>query len=85
MGEPRWRLATAVVLLLALCGLSTITTAEPALGAPSGCGYADSSANNGRFASTICWFDFTFFDAVEARTPAGQAMEVTLDGGYTAR
>lgn len=84
--RPR-RLAAAVSLLLALTGLTTAATAalttEPAQAAPVGCGYADSSASNGVFASTICWFDFTSFDAVLARTAAGQPMVVTLDGGYT--
>jgi uncharacterized repeat protein (TIGR01451 family) len=81
-------MAAVVSLLLALTGVSTIATtaltAGPAVAAPSGCGYADSSASNGAFASTICWFDFTSFDAVQARTAAGQAMQVTLDGGYVA-
>lgn len=62
----------------------TTLTAQPAAAAASGCGYADSSANNGDFASTICWFDFTSFDQTQARTAGGQSMSVTLDGGYTA-
>jgi uncharacterized repeat protein (TIGR01451 family) len=78
-----------VTLLLAMSGLSTVAvttlTAEPAVAAPTGCGYADSSANNGAFAPTICWLDFTSFDAVQARTASGQSMQVTLDGGYTAQ
>jgi hypothetical protein len=56
----------------------------PAAAATQGCGYADNSANNGKYANTICWFDFADFDEATARTAAGQPMQVTLDGGYTA-
>jgi len=83
------RMAAAVSLLLTATGLSSVAlhsmTAQPAAADPTGCGYADSSANNGTFASTICWFDFTGFDSTQARTAAGQSMSVTLDGGYTAQ
>jgi len=83
------RIIAALSLLLATTGLSTVAvstlTAERAAAAPTGCGYANSSASNGAFASTICWLDFTSFDAVQARTAAGQNMQVTLDGGYTAQ
>lgn len=82
------RIVAVAALLLAASGLSTVAvatlTAQSAAAAPSGCGYADSSANNGDFASTICWFDFTSFDQTQARTSAGQSMSVTLDGGYIA-
>ncbi len=82
------RIVAVVALLLATSGISTVAmtalTDVPAMAAPSSCGYADSSANNGTFASTICWLDFTTFDGVQARTVAGQSMQVALDGGYTA-
>jgi hypothetical protein len=78
--------ALAVIVACALVtalGLATLP-ATPAAAAPVGCGYADSSANNGAYASTICWFDFTGFDEAQARSTAGQSMQVTLDGGYVA-
>ena len=53
--------------------------------AAQGCGYANTSANNGVFAGSICWFDFTGFDEVQARTADGQPFEITLEGNYTAR
>jgi uncharacterized repeat protein (TIGR01451 family) len=75
--------ATLVLATVTAVGVSTIE-AEPAGAAPQGCGYADSSANNGTYASTICWFDFTAFDMAQARSVAGQPMQVALDGGYVA-
>jgi hypothetical protein len=72
------RVVAAAALLLAASTLSTVAvttlTAQPAAAAPNGCGYADSSADNGAFASTICWFDFTDFDETTARTAGGQDM-----------
>lgn len=77
--------ATATLLLATVTavGGSTIE-AEPAAAAPVGCGYANSSANNGAHASTICWFDFTAFNMTQARSTTGQPMQITLDGGYVA-
>lgn len=45
-----------------------------------GCGYG----TGGKYASTICWFDFSAFDMIQARSSAGQSMSITLDGGYVA-
>lgn len=88
VGRGRRRIATVLAMALAVGGLAIgITSAapEPAAAAPAGCGYADSTANNGAFASTICWFDFTAFDQELARTTEGQVMQVGLDGGLTAQ
>lgn len=81
-------LAAAVTLALVagVFGATAVTGAsEPASAASEGCGYADASAANGKFASTICWFDFTAFDETRARSSAGQPMQVTLEGGYVAQ
>lgn len=75
--------AAALVLLAAVMPVA-VGQAAPAAADPVGCGYADSSANNGLYASTICWFDFTDFDMAQARSVDGQPMQVTLDGGYVA-
>ena len=53
--------------------------------AAQGCGYADTSDDNGDFVGSICWFDFADFDVAQARTSGGQPMEITLEGGFTAR
>jgi hypothetical protein len=81
----RIALAGVATLVLSLGAAVAWSTGEstPAAAAPVGCGYADSTPSNGLYASTICWFDFTDFDIVEARSVAGQPMTVTLDGGYT--
>jgi uncharacterized repeat protein (TIGR01451 family) len=84
--------ATVVLAVLAILaallsvGVSSVTSGSPALaaGAAQGCGYADSSANNGNYAATTCWLDFTGFDQTAARTGSGQPMQVTLQGGYVA-
>jgi uncharacterized repeat protein (TIGR01451 family) len=74
----------AILVALLAVGVSSVTSASPALaaGAAQGCGYADTSANNGTFASTTCWLDFSGFDQTLARQPGGQPMQVTLQGGY---
>jgi uncharacterized repeat protein (TIGR01451 family) len=82
--------ATALLVVLAILaallsvGVSSVVSGSPALaaGAAQGCGYADTSANNGTFASTTCWLDFSGFDQTLARQPGGQPMQVTLQGGY---
>lgn len=88
IGRGRRRISGLLAAVLAIGGLSIgMTAADPeaAVAAPAGCGYADTSANNGRYASTICWFDFSQFDQVQARSSQGQPIEVTLDGGLVAR
>src|ERR1700710_537758 len=71
--------ATALLVVLAILaallsvGVSSVVSGSPALaaGAAQGCGYADTSANNGTFASTTCWLDFSGFDQTLARQPGG--------------
>ncbi|WP_344200830.1 DUF7507 domain-containing protein [Pseudolysinimonas kribbensis] len=76
-------LATTIAAAGLTLGLAT-AGAGPAAAAANGCGYADTSANNGTHASTICWFDFSAFDATEARSTEGQPIEIALDGGLVA-
>jgi uncharacterized repeat protein (TIGR01451 family)/LPXTG-motif cell wall-anchored protein len=77
----------ALALTLGTLGGAALATGTPApaAAAAQGCGYADNSANNGNYAGTICWFDFSAFDEAAARTSAGQPMQVVLDGGYIAK
>ncbi len=75
----------ALVAGLLTAGLGAIAAPAPAQAAAEGCGYADSSADNGAHASTICWFDFSAFDETQARSDEGQPMEIVLEGGYIAR
>ena len=81
--RPSRRLLAVLATAAALIGglVLPLTVAEPAAAA-TGCGYANTSADNGLHAATICWFDFTDFDPAAASLPGGQAMSVTLDGGY---
>ncbi|MFF9564738.1 beta strand repeat-containing protein [Leifsonia sp. NPDC014704] len=79
--------AAALATLLAVAGFTVgvaPVAAPPAAAASTGCGYANSSANNGKYASTICWFDFTAFDETTARQDSGQPLQITLDGGLVA-
>jgi uncharacterized repeat protein (TIGR01451 family) len=79
--------AVALATLLAVAGFTVgvaPVAAPPAAAASTGCGYANSSANNGKYASTICWFDFTAFDETTARQDSGQPLQITLDGGLVA-
>jgi uncharacterized repeat protein (TIGR01451 family) len=79
-------IGAVAVALGALGGVAATAVApQRAAAAGQGCGYADSSANNGQYAGTICWFDFSGFNQTEARTTAGQPMQVTLQGGYVAK
>lgn len=77
-------LLTGLLAVAAAVGPSGLLTPQSASAAPQGCGYANTSANNGENAGTICWFDFSSYDDTAARSTDGQPMTVTLDGGYTA-
>jgi uncharacterized repeat protein (TIGR01451 family) len=61
-------------------GRSPAPSAAPA-SAPAGCSFAQ--PGTGTFASTLCWLDLSAYDPTLASKPAGQAMTVTLPGGYT--
>jgi uncharacterized repeat protein (TIGR01451 family) len=78
--------AVALAFAMVLGGTAALDASTPAAAAPpvaQGCGYADGSSNNGKYAGTICWFDFSSFNLASARTSTGQPMTVTLNGGYT--
>ncbi|HEY3941593.1 MAG TPA: CshA/CshB family fibrillar adhesin-related protein [Acidimicrobiales bacterium] len=38
---------------------------------------------HGTYASTLCWFDLSGYNAAAAATAGGQSMSVSLPGGYT--
>jgi len=69
--------ASAAVLVVAALGTAPAAAAPPVTAAS--CGYA--TAGTGTFASTICWFDMSGYNAVQAQT--GQAFAVAIPGGYT--
>lgn len=48
---------------------------------PVGCSFA--TPGTGTYASTLCWFDLSAYNATAASKPAGQPMTVSLPGGYT--
>jgi uncharacterized repeat protein (TIGR01451 family) len=77
-------LATVVGIALAALAGPLLSKPETASAAATGCGYANTSANNGKFAQTACWLNFSTFTETAARSASGQLMSVTLDGGYTA-
>ncbi|MBF4514140.1 isopeptide-forming domain-containing fimbrial protein [Plantibacter sp. VKM Ac-2885] len=77
-------LLTGLLAVATAVGVSGLSTPQTASAAPQGCGYADTSANNGENAGTICWFDFANYDNALATSDAGQPVTITLDGGYTA-
>jgi hypothetical protein len=74
----RFVLPAAVVVALAFVCL-VLPASGFAQGAPLGCGYG----SGGPYASNLCWFNMSAYNDVLARSPAGQAMSVTLPGGYT--
>lgn len=77
------RAAGALLVGAAIAGTSLVGFAPDgasAVGEAAGGGYASS----GKHADTIFWLDMTGYDDALAKSPAGQDMSVTLDGGYTA-
>lgn len=73
----RWRrfLAAFIALILGVAGL--VAVGQPARAATTQtCGYA--TAGTGTYASTLCWFNMTGYDATEARSAAGQEMTVKI-------
>ncbi|MFF2618605.1 hypothetical protein [Kitasatospora sp. NPDC058046] len=78
------RRAGAAVTALTLVALGSVAATTPAHAATTTtCGYAN--AGSGRYAPTLCWFDFSTLDASQAVGPAGQAMEIALPDGATMR
>ncbi|HTW19681.1 MAG TPA: hypothetical protein VME70_05635, partial [Mycobacteriales bacterium] len=67
---------------MTLCGLfGLIATAPPAAAAAQSCGFA--TAGTGTYASTICWFDLSGYNAAQATSASGQVMTIDLPNGYT--
>ena len=60
--------------------LSIQRPAEAEAATMTGCDFAD--PGTGRFASTLCWIDFSDYDDQVAQSPTGQGYEVTIPGGY---
>jgi len=66
--------ALAVVLAVLLLPARALAQATP-----QGCGYG----TGGPKATTLCWIDMSGYVDATARSVGGQAMTVTLPGGYT--
>lgn len=80
----RSRAAGAVLVTAALLTsvVPYLSSARPAAAATdTSCSTADESS--GRYASTLCWFDFTGYDPAQATSPGGQPTSVALPGGST--
>ncbi|WP_200329108.1 DUF11 domain-containing protein [Leucobacter sp. L43] len=77
------RAAGALLVSAVIAGTSLVASAPTvanAVGESAGGGYASS----GRYADTIFWLDMAGFDDAQAKSDAGQDMQVALAGGYTA-
>ncbi len=79
----RW-LTLAFSVLLALTGVVAVEVLPaPAASAATANTCSFATAGTGTFARTICWFDFSGYDASQASSAGGQAFTTTLPGGYT--
>ena len=81
------RVAVAVVavvsMLLALLGTVVATAPAPADAATTGGTCSFANAGSGTYARTLCWFDMSGYNATTAGSAAGQAMTISLPGGYS--
>lgn len=82
--SSRLRVVAAIsawVLTLGTAAATTVVFAPQAAGAATAesCGFA--SPGTGTYASTLCWFDMSSYDATQAA--AGQQFAVSIPGGYT--
>ena len=86
-GHRGWRRVAAVIGLVvtlapvASAGAALVSGGVTPAATPTGCSFAN--PGTGTYASTLCWFDLSSYSAVLASRPAGQAMTVSLPGGYT--
>ena len=74
------RLFTLVASMVAIAVLIVggLGVANRAQAATPGCSYGTSGPHSG----TICWLDFSAFDATQAATVSGQPFSILLPGGY---
>ncbi len=82
-GGTERRLASTLVAVAGLV-VGTLSTVQllpaPAQAAgPTGCGYGSTGAEAG----ALCWLDMSGYNQTLADSAAGQAMSVSLPGGYT--
>ena len=75
----RRALAALAAVAVIAGGMVAGTAGSAQAATETGCSMAD--AGSGRFASTLCWFDFSGYDSAQARSAAGQDMVVALPGG----
>lgn len=75
--------ATGALLVSAVIAGTSLVASAPttanAVGEAAGGGYATS----GKYADTIFWLDMSGFDHAQAKSDAGQDMQVSLAGGHT--
>ncbi|MBM9463648.1 DUF11 domain-containing protein [Aeromicrobium sp. YIM 150415] len=74
--------ALLLALAVVAAGLVSIAVA-PAASAATATTCSTADEGSGRYASTLCWLDFSGYNAAEASSPAGQEMSVALPGGST--
>lgn len=75
----RWMAAVASAGL-AVAGVAVVAPPSQAVAATSEtCGFA--TAGTGTYASTLCWFDMSSYNAAQAA--GGQQFAVSIPGGYT--
>jgi hypothetical protein len=95
---PRWRLCTLPPGRVGVGGLVSLALLTSALfgvtagvvaGRPTPAGAATTETcsfatpGTGTYASTLCWFDLSAYNATAAAAPGGQSVSVSLPGGYT--
>ena len=80
----RGRALGLVISVLAVIGSSLvglIAAAPAAVAAAQTCSFA--TPGTGAFASTLCWFDMSGYNAAQATSAAGQQLTIDLPSGYT--
>ncbi|WP_295010296.1 LPXTG cell wall anchor domain-containing protein [uncultured Microbacterium sp.] len=80
--QRSWRMWATGLLTSLLLILGALVVA-PAASAATNTSCSTATPGSGRYASTLCWFDFSGYDPAQASSAAGQAMVVSLPGGST--
>lgn len=66
-------------------GNTTVSQSKFNAGLQNGTGCSYAKAGDHQYRDSVCWIDMSQLNESQARSPAGQDMTLTLDGGYTAR
>ncbi|WP_344400207.1 CshA/CshB family fibrillar adhesin-related protein [Promicromonospora sukumoe] len=80
----RTRASGAILLVAALlCSLLPLLSTAPPAAAATNANCSTADEGSGRYASTLCWFDFSGYDPAQAMSAEGQDVSVALPGGST--